>query len=152
MILAKMERSYLLAAHLRRGEVGSSRGCAAVLRRLLRWLQREFPVVPIRLVGDAGFAIPALYQSCERWGIQCSFGIGSNPAFQRRSQALAEKAQRRWLRRRQRQCLYSSFRHRSPRSHPLQSRTRLRRQHAALRDQQPPGQRRAGLRLLPALR
>src|ERR1039457_4179660 len=36
--------------------------------------------------------------------------------------------------------------------HPLQSRTRLRRQHAALRDQQPPGQRRAGLRLLPAPR
>jgi hypothetical protein len=82
-----MERSYLLAAHLRRGEVGSSRGCVALLRRLLRWLQREFPAVPIRLVGDSGFAIPALYQSCERWGIQCSFGIGSNPCAPQKTSA-----------------------------------------------------------------
>src|SRR5664279_1951128 len=84
-------------------------------RRLVRWLQRQFPGVPIRLVGDAGFAIPALYDFCERWGMQYSFGIGTNPVFQRRSQALAEKAQRRSLRHGQRQVLYSSFRHRSKR-------------------------------------
>src|SRR5664279_2482505 len=92
-----------------------SRGCVPVLRRLVRWLQRQFPGVPIRLVGDAGFAIPALYDFCERWGMQYSFGIGTNPVFQRRSQALAEKAQRRSLRHGQRQVLYSSFRHRSKR-------------------------------------
>jgi len=71
--------------------------------------------VPIRLVGDAGFAIPDLYKFCERGKIEYSFGIGSNPAFQRESQALVEKVARRWLRRGQRQCLYSSFRHRSKR-------------------------------------
>src|SRR5664280_503426 len=113
LLVFERHTGYLLAAHLRRREVGSSRGCVAVLRRLVRWLQRQFPGVPIRLVGDAGFAIPALYDFCERWGMQYSFGIGTNPAFQRRSQALAEKAQRRYLRHAQRQVLYSSFRHRS---------------------------------------
>ena len=47
--------------------------------------------------------------------MQYSFGIGTNPVFQRRSQALAEKAHRRYLRHAQRQVLYSSFRHRSKR-------------------------------------
>ena len=115
LLVFERHTGYLLAAHLRRGEVGSSRGCVPVLRRLVRWLQRQFPGVPIRLVGDAGFAIPALYDFCERWGMQYSFGIGTNPVFQRRSQALAEKAQRRYLRHAQRQVLYSSFRHRSKR-------------------------------------
>ena len=115
LLVFERHTGYLLAAHLRRGEVGSSRGCVAVLRRLVRWLQREFPGVPIRLVGDAGFAIPDLYKFCERGKIEYSFGIGSNPAFQRESQALVEKVARRWLRRGQRQCLYSSFRHRSKR-------------------------------------
>jgi len=115
LLVFERHTGYLLAAHLRRGEVGSSRGCVPVLRRLVRWLQRQFPGVPIRLVGDAGFAIPALYDFCERWGMQYSFGIGTNPVFQRRSQALAEKAQRRSLRHGQRQVLYSSFRHRSKR-------------------------------------
>lgn len=115
LLVFERHTGYLLAAHLRRGEVGSSRGCVPVLRRLVRWLQRQFPGLPIRLVGDAGFAIPALYDFCERWGIEYSFGIGTNPVFQRRSQALVEKAQRRSLRHGQRQVLYSSFRHRSKR-------------------------------------
>ena len=65
LLVFERHTGYLLAAHLRRGEVGSSRGCVPVLRRLVRWLQRQFPGVPIRLVGDAGFAIPALYDFCE---------------------------------------------------------------------------------------
>jgi Transposase DDE domain group 1 len=115
LLVFERHTGYLLAAHLRRGEVGSSRGCVAVLRRLLRWLRRQFPGVPIRLVGDAGFATPTLYDFCERWDVEYTLGIGANPVFQRRSQRLAEKAARRWLRRRQRQVLYSSFRHRSKR-------------------------------------
>ncbi len=115
LLVFERHTGYLLTAHLRRGQVGSSRGCVAVLRRLLRRLRRQFPALPIRLVGDAGFAIPTLYDFCERWGIQYSLGIGPNPVFRRRSERLAQKAERRWLRRRQRQILYSSFRHRSKR-------------------------------------
>ncbi|HEV2687256.1 MAG TPA: IS1380 family transposase [Bryobacteraceae bacterium] len=106
---------YLLAAHLRRGGVNSSPGALPVLRRLLRFLRRHFPHTPVRLVGDAGFATPTLYDFCEREKIQYGFGIGSNPVFQRKSMAVAEKAKRRWLRHQHPQVLYSGFRHRGTR-------------------------------------
>lgn len=115
LLVFERHTGYLLAAHLRRGEVGSSRGCVPLLRRLLRRLRQQFPALPIRLVGDAGFAIPRLYDFCERWGIEYTLGIGPNPAFRQRSQRLAQKAERRWLRRRQRQVLYTGFRHRGKR-------------------------------------
>lgn len=112
LLVFERHSGYLLAAHLRRGEVASSRGCVAVLRRVVRFLRRLFPGRPIRLVGDAGFAVPRLYDFCERWGMEYTCGIGGMALFQRRSQRLAEKAERRWLRTRQRQLLYTSFRHR----------------------------------------
>ena len=115
LLVFERHTGYLLAAHLRRGEVGSSRGCVPVLRRLLRYPRRHFPQLRIRLVGDAGFAIPHLYEFCERWGIEYTLGIGTNLVFQRRSAKLAQKAERRWLRRRERQILYTSFHHRSQR-------------------------------------
>lgn len=57
LLILERATGYLLAAHLRRGEVGSSRGVVAVLRRVVRFLRQRFPDVPIRVVGDAGFAI-----------------------------------------------------------------------------------------------
>jgi hypothetical protein len=115
LLVFERHSGYLLAAHLRRGEVASSRGCVAVLRRVVRFLRRLFPGLPLRLVGDAGFGVPRLYDFCERQGIEYTFGIGPNPVFHRRSQRLVEKAERRWLRTRQRQLLHSSFRHRGKR-------------------------------------
>jgi hypothetical protein len=106
---------YLLAAHLRRGEVGSSRGAVAVLRRVVRFLRRHFPGVPIRVVGDAGFAIPTLYLFCEENHVQYTLGIASNCSFRPRGERLLKQAERRWLRRGTGQRLYSSFRHRGKR-------------------------------------
>jgi len=131
LLIFERHTGYLLAAHLRRGEVGSSRGCGPVLRRVVRCLRRHFPEIAIRLVGDAGFAVPTLYDLCERWDIQYTLGIGSNPVFQRRSARLAEKAQHRWLRRRQRQVLYSSFRHRSKRWRQRSRRIAIKAEHGS---------------------
>ncbi len=115
LLIFERHTGYLLAAHLRRGEVGSSRGVVAVLRRVVKDLRRRFPQVPIRVVGDAGFAIPTLYLFCERQHLEYTFGIGTNPALRPRGERLLQKAERRWLRRRTRQCLYTSFRHRGKR-------------------------------------
>jgi hypothetical protein len=106
---------YLLAAHLRRGEVGSSRGVLAVLRRLVRFLRRHFPSVPIRLVGDAGFAIPTLYLFCEENGLEYTLGIGSNASFRPRGERLLKQVERLWLRRGRPQYRFGSFRHRGKR-------------------------------------
>lgn len=106
---------YLLTAHLRRGEVGSSRGVVAVLRRLVRFLQRHFPGVPIRVVGDAGFAIPSLYLFCEANHLEYTFGIGGYSSMRLQGERLLQKAKRRFLRHGTSQFLYGSFRHRGKR-------------------------------------
>jgi len=115
LLIFERHTGYLLAAHLRRGEVGSSRGVVAVLRRVVKYLHRRFPHLPIRVVGDAGFAIPTLYAFCERQHLEYTIGLGSNPALHRQGERLLQKAERRWLHRRTRQCLYTSFRHRGKR-------------------------------------
>ena len=106
---------YLLAAHLRRGEVGSSRGVVAVLRRVVRFLRQRFPDVPIRVVGDAGFAIPTLYLFCEEENVEYTFGFASNVSLRPHGERLLQQAERRWLRRGTWQRLYRSFRHRGKR-------------------------------------
>lgn len=115
LLVFERHTGYLLGAHLRRGEVGSSRGVIAVLRRVVRFLQTHFPGVPIRVVGDSGFAIPALYQFCEQRGLEYTIGFASSVSMARRGKILLEKAERRWQRRQSRQVLYSSFRHRGKR-------------------------------------
>jgi DDE family transposase len=106
---------YLLAAHLRRGEVGSSRGVVAVLRRVVRFLRQRFPGVPIRVVGDAGFAIPTLYLFCEDENVEYTVGIGNNSSLRPHGERLLQKAEKCWLRRNTPQRLYSGFRHRGKR-------------------------------------
>jgi hypothetical protein len=115
LLIFERGTGYLLAAHLRRGEVGSSRGVVAVLRRVVRFLRQHFPAVPIRVVADAGFAVPTLYLFCEEENVEYTVGIGSNVSLRPHGERLLEKAARRWLRRGTPQRLYSSFRHRGKR-------------------------------------
>ena len=115
LLIFERATGYLLAAHLRRGEVGSSRGVVAVLRRVVRFLRQRFPDLPIRVAGDAGFAIPRLYLFCEEEHLEYTFGFASNAALRPRGERLLQQAERRWLRRHAPQRLYSSFRHRGKR-------------------------------------
>ena len=115
LLLFERGTGYLLAAHLRRGEASSSRGVVAVLRRVVRFLRQRFPGVPLRVVGDAGFAISTLYLFCETWNLEYTFGIGCNVSFRQRAERLRLKAERRRRRRRTTPCRYGSFRHRGQR-------------------------------------
>jgi len=115
LLVFERATGYLLAAHLRRGEVGSSRGVVAVLRRVVRFLRRRFPHVPIRVVGDTGFAIPTLYLFCEQEQLEYTFGFATSRSLKPRGQRLLQQAERRWLRRGTPQRLYDSFHHRGKR-------------------------------------
>jgi hypothetical protein len=115
LLIFERGSGYLLAAHLRRGEVGSSRGVVAVLRRVVRFLGQQFPDVPIRVVADAGFAIPTLYLFCEEENLEYTFGFASNVLLRPRGERLLQHAERRWLRRHTPQYRYGSFRHRGKR-------------------------------------
>jgi hypothetical protein len=84
-----------------------------MLLRLVPRLQRAFPGVRIKLRGDAGFALPLLYEFCEFFEIQYVLGIPANCVFQRRAKPLQKKVKRRYRRKGLPQRSFSSFRHRA---------------------------------------
>jgi hypothetical protein len=103
----------LLAARLRAGNASSHARIVPLLLRLVPRRQAAFPKVQIKLRGDAGFALPLLYEFCEFFGIQYTLGIPANSVFRRRAEPRQRRLQRRYRRTQLPQCYFSSFRHRA---------------------------------------
>lgn len=63
------ESGQLVTVVLRPGNTHSSRGAAAILKRVVSRLRAAWPSVQIEIRADAGFAVPAIYDYCEAEGI-----------------------------------------------------------------------------------
>ena len=87
--------------------------------------------MPIKLRGDAGFALPLLYEFCEFFGISYVIGIPANSVFQHRAEPLQKKLQRRYRRCQLPQRSFSSFPHRA-RSWSRQRRICYKAEHTAV--------------------
>src|SRR5262250_3796102 len=70
MLIFERHTGCLLSARLRPGNASSHARIVPMLLRLVPRLEAAFPGVPINLRGDAGFALPVLYDFCEFFGIQ----------------------------------------------------------------------------------
>ena len=130
MLVFERHTGCLLAARLRPGKASSHARIVPMLLRLVPRLQAAFPDIKIKLRGDAGFALPLLYQFCEFFGIEYALGIPANPVFQRRAAPLQEQLQRRYRRTQLPQRSFSSFRHRA-RSWPRRRRICYKAEHTA---------------------
>ena len=113
MLIFERHTGCLLAARLRAGNASSHARIVPMLLRLVPRLQAAFPKVKIKLRGDAGFALPLLYEFCEFFGIQYTLGIPANSVFQRRAEPRQKRLQRRYRRTQLPQRSFSSFRHRA---------------------------------------
>ena len=113
MLIFERHTGCLLAARLRPGNASSHARIVPMLLRLVPRLEAAFPGVPIKLRGDAGFALPLLYQFCEFFGIQYALGIAANAVFQRRAEPRQKRLARRYRRTEIPQRSFSSFRHRA---------------------------------------
>jgi hypothetical protein len=82
----------LITAILRPGTVHASRFCVLALRRLIRLFRTRWPRVEIELRADSGFAIPRLYQFCERLGITYTIGLATNSRLTPLAHALLAEA------------------------------------------------------------
>ena len=60
------ESGHLIAALLRAGNTHASNSAVALLKRIVARLRGRWPEVEIEIRADAGFAVPALYEYCER--------------------------------------------------------------------------------------
>ena len=131
MLIFERHTGCLLSVRLRPGNASSHARIVPLLLRIVPRLQRAFPGVAIRLRGDAGFALPLLYEFCEFFGIQYALGIPSNCVFQRRAERLQKKLKRRYRCTELPQRSHSSFRHRA-RSWSRQRRICYKAEHTAV--------------------
>jgi hypothetical protein len=90
------EMGQLIAAVLRCGNTHSSRGTVAILGRIVARLREAWPEVEIELRADAGFAVPAIYEHCEKEGITYAIGLITNPRLEALCVPLPEEAQERY--------------------------------------------------------
>jgi hypothetical protein len=131
MLIFERHTGCLLAARLRPGNASSHARIVPMLLRLVPRLEAAFPGVLIKLRGDAGFALPLLYQFCEFFGIQYALGIAANVVFQRRAEPRQKQLKRRYRRTHLPQRSFSSFRHRA-RSWSRQRRICYKAEHTAV--------------------
>jgi len=85
----------LITALLRRGNTHASRGALAILKRIVRRLREAWGEdVQFEIRADAGFAVPEIYDYCEREGIGYTIGLISNPRLEELAQDLLGRAKR----------------------------------------------------------
>jgi hypothetical protein len=113
MLVFERHTGCLLSVRLRPGNASSHARIVPMLLRLVPRLQAAFPEIKIKLRGDAGLALPLLYEFCEFFGIEYALGIPANCVFQRRAEPRQQQLKRRYRRTQVPQRSFSSFRHRA---------------------------------------
>jgi hypothetical protein len=88
----------LITVKLRPGNTHSSRGAAAMLRRVIRRIKRRFPDVSILVRADSGFCVPQVLETFEELNEQHTdvdflFGIAKNPVLLRLAESAMATAQ-----------------------------------------------------------
>lgn len=69
LVIYDADTGELITAALRAGNRHASYGAISILKRMIPKLKDAFPKAEIIIRGDAGFAIPALYEYCEQEGV-----------------------------------------------------------------------------------
>jgi hypothetical protein len=93
LLLFDGDTDQLITAVLRPGDVHASRGVVAVLKRVVRAMRDRWPGVAIEVRIDAGGAVPAIYDFCEREKIGYTIGLVPNRRLEALAAPLVEEAQ-----------------------------------------------------------
>lgn len=88
------QSGHLITALLRAGNTHASNSSVALLRRIVGRLRHRWPGVAIEIRADAGFAVPALYDYCEREGIAYTIALITNERLKEMAHELLEEATR----------------------------------------------------------
>lgn len=102
-----------MACVLRPGNTHASHRAEAVLKRVVKRLNKTYPQAEILLRADAGFAIPGLYRFCERHRIHYVIGLITNERLKAKAADLLEKANQSFQESKEKQRLFSSFHYRA---------------------------------------
>lgn len=101
----------LLGTFLRPGNAHAAENVLSALRPIVERLKEAFPRATLLLRGDAGFAVPELYQFCESHGIEFTIALPANEVFKRESDDLQQQAVEQYQATSEKAKLYDHFPH-----------------------------------------
>lgn len=81
-----------VTAVLRAGNAHAGAASLAVLKRLVAKLRGRWPGAPIEIRADAGFALPSVYEYCEREGVRYTIGLIPNSRLEKMAEPLVAAA------------------------------------------------------------
>jgi hypothetical protein len=108
-VITCAENDLVLNLCLLYGSAHPALGAADDLESLVRRLRQLWPDVHLHLRADTGFAVPALYETCERLGVFYTIGLGMNPRLKKQSENLLQEAVERFEQTGQAQRLFEGF-------------------------------------------
>lgn len=107
LVIYDAETGALITAALRAGNRHASYGAVSILRRIIPKLKVAFPKAEIVIRGDAGFAVPEMYEYCEQEGLSYVIGLIRNDVLERMVEELLEEAHHRYIETEKKQRLFA---------------------------------------------
>jgi len=107
LLIYDAETGELITAALRAGNRHASYGAVSILKRIIPKLKKAFPKTEIIIRGDAGFAIPDIYEYCEEEGLKYVIGLIRNDVLERMIEALMNKAHEQYTKTGQKQRMFT---------------------------------------------
>ncbi len=107
LVIYDAETGELITAVLRAGNRHASYGAVSILRRIIPKLKEAFPHVEVVIRGDAGFAVPTMYEYCEQEGLSYVIGLIRNDVLERMAGDLLKEAHQRYWETEKKQRLFA---------------------------------------------
>ncbi len=107
VVIYDADTGELITAALRAGNRHASYGVVSVLKRIVPQLKKAFPETEIIIRGDAGFAIPAMYEYCEEEGLGYVIGMIRNDVLEHMIADLLDTAHKQYEETQKKQRLFT---------------------------------------------
>jgi Transposase DDE domain group 1 len=107
LVIYDADTGELITVVLRPGNRHASYGVVSILKRIVPKLKGAFPQAEILIRGDAGFAVPDLYEYCEEESLKYVIGLIRNDVLERMIEALLNKAHMQYMETGQKQRMFA---------------------------------------------
>jgi hypothetical protein len=107
LLVYDADTGQLITAALRAGNRHASYGAVSILKRIIPKLREAFSKAEIIIRGDAGFAVPELYEYCESEGLKYVIGLIRNDVLERMIKDLLGEAYQQYTKTGQKQRLFT---------------------------------------------
>lgn len=109
LVIYDADNGALITAVVRPGNKHASYGVVMILKRIIQKLKRAFPGVELIIRGDAGLAVPGLYEYCEEETLGYVIGLIRNDVLERGIQELVDEAKIRYEKTQKKQKLFGEI-------------------------------------------